>query len=613
MTSIRFLVPVVTRRYLSSPVVTCLFAVVLAGQGQTPPPPTIPPPVIPPVVVPTNPPTISRPVVPKTAGPATRSTDSLIIGQIVDTSGRPVPRAIVRLMGDRPIETVVADARGRFFFRNVPLGEMIVTAEKIGYFNGGYGQRRASGLPLPFSMPYGQTIANMRIELYRGGVITGAVADEAGEPVAGARVVALRRQFVSGEWKYAAADATDTDDKGAYRLFGLQPGEYVVTVPSADTALPARSATPVVAPPDAASPPSVFPTMYYPSTSQRILSQPIALRSGDVRYAVDFTLPIVRTRRVTGRLSGDSIAVVNQRIRIVPIDAGWAAPDPVAEATSELDGSFRLERVPSGQYQLLAGNVDAAIRNTTAPPPASAAPVPPAPPTFCARVDVVVDDDDIDLGGISMRPTSTVTGEIRLERPPAGQNAPAPPGRVALTIEPGGSGLSRATTLYAGSDNQFTISNLIPGDYFIRADQLPRGWFVKSMTSGATDALDAPVTVRGDDVSLAVTLTTRGTEVIGTVRDARMQFAIGATVIIVPMLADGRAIWTPNRIRETRTSTSGVFNVKGLPPGDYLVVAIDDATAEGWQDPRRLAALRPLASRFRLRDAETVSLVLTIK
>ncbi len=513
-------------------------------------------------------------------------------------------------MGDRLIETVVADAKGRFFFRSVPLGEVIVTAQKIGYFDGGYGQRRAGGLPLPFSIPFGQVMPNMKIELFRAAVITGWVNDGASEPAAGVRVVALRRQFVSGEWAYAAADSAVTDDQGFYRIFGLPPGEYLVTVPSADISMPSRSVTDLASP-DVTSPPSVFPTMFYVATDQRILALPVTLAAGDVRYAVNFALPLVRTRRVTGRLVGEPAAVGNQRISLMPVDAGWASPDEIATTESAPDGTFGFPRVPAGRYQLQAGNVSAAMRNAVRTAPGT--PDVDALATFWSRVEVTVEDDDVDLAEIEMHETASMSGTVRLERGPGNTDPVAPPDRVAIVIEPAGPGLSRAATLYAGTEGIFAISNLIPGSYFIRTGPLPRGWFVKSIDAGGQDALDDPVDVRGADTSLAVMLTMRGTEVIGTVRDARLQFAVGAAVIIVPVVADGRAIWTPNRIRETRTSMSGVFNVKGLPPGDYLVATIDDATAEGWQDPRRLAALRQSATRFTLKAGDTVSLVLKLR
>ena len=55
-----------------------------------------------------------------------------------------------------------------------------------------------------------------------------------------------------------------------------------------------------------------------------------------------------------------------------------------------------------------------------------------------------------------------------------------------------------------------------------------------------------------------------------------------------------------------------MFTLRGLPAGDYLVIALDDAVAEGWQDPARLAVLRNQATRITLRDAEQRALELRL-
>jgi hypothetical protein len=53
--------------------------------------------------------------------------------------------------------------------------------------------------------------------------------------------------------------------------------------------------------------------------------------------------------------------------------------------------------------------------------------------------------------------------------------------------------------------------------------------------------------------------------------------------------------------------------VDGLPPGDYLVVSIDDADAEGWQDPAVLARLRRLAVRVTVAAGDDKALDLELK
>jgi hypothetical protein len=506
---------------------------------------------------------------------------------------------------------------------------------------------------------------DVRIEIFRAGVITGLVADELGEPIPGSRVVAMRRQFSSGDWDYVEAGNDTTDDEGTYRIFGLKPGEYIVSTPSTSYSVPqamvnaigttgsagvgigavllsglpgdsarARAAaadsrigftsdgrdlvwTTGATPPDDDGAGGVYPVQFYPSTDHRILALPITIGSGDVRYAVNFHLPLVPARRVIGQLVGEPQAVANQVVRLMPHGAHSAPGDEAAVTVSEDDGTFTFVRVPRGRYLLEAGNWGSVIRSAAATMPDSSAEAS-MPKAFWASAQVDVDDADVALPTIPMRETVTVSGRVAFE-PDRGSAAArgspglANPDRIRMTIEPARPGLSPGAALRVTPESEFAATNVVPGEYFIRVGALPPGWFLKSITAGAAQLLDDPLDVgEGGVGSVVMTLTTRATEVIGTVRDARMQAAAGATVIILPATSRGEAVRTPNRTRETRASTSGVFIVTGLPPGDYVLVAIDDAAAEGWQDPRVTATLRTLATRITLRDAETRTLQLRL-
>src|SRR6185295_7450139 len=68
----------------------------------------------------------------------------------------------------------------------------------------------------------------------------GTVVDEIGEPAIGVEVRALRRVFASGRARYQASGATGTtDDRGTFRMPSLQPGDYIVVVPSTSASIPA--------------------------------------------------------------------------------------------------------------------------------------------------------------------------------------------------------------------------------------------------------------------------------------------------------------------------------------------------------------------------------------
>jgi hypothetical protein len=74
-------------------------------------------------------------------------------------------------------------------------------------------------------------------DLHRGGVITGRVVDEDGEALMRGNVSIQRYQYTQGNRQLAPAGGDITDDRGVYRVFGLPPGEYYVSVSAAGLGL----------------------------------------------------------------------------------------------------------------------------------------------------------------------------------------------------------------------------------------------------------------------------------------------------------------------------------------------------------------------------------------
>jgi hypothetical protein len=59
------------------------------------------------------------------------------------------------------------------------------------------------------------------------------------------------------------------------------------------------------------------------------------------------------------------------------------------------------------------------------------------------------------------------------------------------------------------------------------------------------------------------------------------------------------------------TTSDGAFSFNHLPPGDYRVIAIEDAESDDWQDPQVLAALATRATTLSIAPgdgAKTVNL-----
>lgn len=622
-----------------------------AGQGGIPPP-TINPPR-PPVVTGSPPLPPVGPTPPATYGQALRA--GTITGIVVDgTSGRGIAKAVLRLSGAAHM-TRVSDDRGRFTFTGVPLGDVTIAATKTGYFDGEYGKSRATGVGVPLTVA-GLAGSEIRINLFRAATISGFIVDEANEPVIGMRVVAMRRQFVGGQWRYVPGESDTTDDRGAYRVFGLMPGEYIVGVPSVQVTIPVSTieeigstgtvssgmAAMLQAAPGAMAGPAegvitaieqlrdgdhillsgrmmpplrdegarryAYPTLYYPAADVAILALPVTLDAGEVRFGLDFQLRPVPTARVSGAVVGPDGVVAGQVLRLFPAGADDGGPGTeTATTVSASDGTFTFLRVPEGRYVLEARNplsVLAPAAPSDQPPPVTLLPT----ETLWARREVAVDIDDVQDVIVTMQPGVTVLGRLEFdgpgERPGPGQLAGIP---ISLEPAPGTSGSPQP--LRVGASGGFGARGLAPGEYVVRLGRMPPGWYLKSMRGGDRDLTEEPLDATSEQASVVITFTSRATRIIGTVRDAGMQPTPGATILVMPA-GRGAAATTlnPNRTREIRSNSHGVFTLEGLPPGDYLIVGIDDAAAEGWQDARTLASLRSLATRISLTDGESKTL-----
>ena len=123
---------------------------------------------------------------------------------------------------------------------------------------------------------------------------------------------------------------------------------------------------------------------------------------------------------------------------------------------------------------------------------------------------------------------------------------------------------------------------------------------MQSVTLAGKDITDRVVDLQADATSLVVTYTDRPSKVSGTVNDARG--AASPTAVVLAFPVDPK-LWSgygasPRNLKSALTSRTGVYTFDHLPPGDYYVIAIDAADADGWQDPARLEALASQATRL---------------
>lgn len=148
-----------------------------------------------------------------------------ITGRVVNEKGQPFAnaRVSIRALGGDRGQSTLSDQDGKFEFSGL---------ERVNYQVGAWLSAYA---PLPRNRADTQS-TNVRVGdsvtlvLVKGGVITGTVTSQTGEPIVGVRVRARMIRdgdLLSGPYSQISMERT-TDDRGIYRIYGLAAGTYVV-------------------------------------------------------------------------------------------------------------------------------------------------------------------------------------------------------------------------------------------------------------------------------------------------------------------------------------------------------------------------------------------------
>jgi hypothetical protein len=493
----------------------------------------------------------------------------------------PVRRAQVRATSadTRSARLSTTDADGRFELRDLPAGRWTISATKGGFVTQQFGQRHPFESVEPVDLADGQRFT-ANFTLSRGSAITGRVSDEFGDPITGARVQVLRSQAQQGRRRLVpTANGAQTDDTGAFRVFGLAPGEYYVA--ASLQAAPADSST---------NPVSYAPT-YFPGTGNIADAQRITLTLGTEQSGINFVLQPVRAVRVSGTVVDSNGAPTQALLNLTPAgfgdDGGLQLGNPARVLP---DGSFTILNVVPGEYVLTVNGRP----NGNATPEVASMPV-------------TVGNDDLAGVSIATSKGGTIRGTIV-----ADNNAKVATTNIQVSVQalrPAPGNFQPRTQV--SSAGTFELNGLI-GAQVLRVDRLPDGWTVKSIRANGRDITDTALEFRGSEAAtVQVALTNRISEVSGAVK-ANGQPVTSASVVLFPEDA-AQWVFPSRRVRMVRVDQTGVFHAQSLPPGErYLAVAVDYLEQGEFQDPLFLERMRGRATAFSLTDGENKNVDLTL-
>jgi len=426
-------------------------------------------------------------------------------------SGRPLARTRISLEiiqggGASQHASLLSDSQGRFVFRSLAAGAYLLSARRAGYLTARYGQRRWDGAGAPIVLD-GDAHYFAEIRLQRLGVIAGHVLDENQVGLPGYAVYALQ----GAERPLRVAATAITDDRGAFRLVGLEPGAYYVRT----------------GPKQLEDGRGLLPTFYGQTTAvaqARLVAAELDRETG----GIDIEPLPGRLARLAGRVVGGLASVtlfseMGQR-----------------ELQVGLDGRFQFEELAPGPYQLLAVSSHRPLR------------------AAWQRVNLGEAGAEVTLE-LARLPELRVRCEAK-------DGQPVEPSRITVFLrrnEPPG---SEPIRLEGGQS-----AALIPGEYEAVALATPEYYIAGVRVPQRGSAPARLQALPGDSIELTVVVGSRPAGISGTILDAEDHPVAGATVFLRPadpyldvLLEGGRSV---------RSDQHGRYRFDGLPPGRYRLLA----------------------------------------
>jgi hypothetical protein len=240
-------------------------------------------------------------------------------GRVVeDHTGNPVVAAEirVRLVGAQRLSAdLETGSAGEFRAEDLAEGDYEIEVSK----------RNFTGLLVRVRVPVGA----LPLRLVRLGSISGRVTDAAGSPVR-ALVFALAEPAFGAHQRVTGSLGGISDSRGEYRLYNLPPGNYRLAASVSDPGSGERSVA-----------------MLYPSNSR---PRVFTIAGGAEFRGIDFALPAEEGAAVAGKVTGLT-AGLPASIALVPMEGATLA---VTRVRTNPEGAFRVERVPTGRYEVLA-------------------------------------------------------------------------------------------------------------------------------------------------------------------------------------------------------------------------------------------------------------------
>jgi hypothetical protein len=482
-------------------------------------------------------------------------------GRVVqETSGEGIRKVVVELRasggeGSEAKEySTATDGAGQFVFEGMAAGQYTISFARAGYV-----AAKMKAQDSIITVAAGQDVTGLVYKMQAAGVIAGKIVDADGDPVANANVWVTRAGKTGGGASEGEPGRASTNDLGEFRIANLRAGQYVVRAQ-------AVGAGPGPNPADKGKQKerAVYAITFYPGTLDEKQAGPVQVTPGGIATA-NFGMLVSGAFRVSGVVPGLGKATMTQLM--LSSKSGQGDQQRLGE-----DGKFEFPNVPPGTYTAQVLQMSIGGDGLT-----------PSMKMYAIHEPIVVSTADVT--GLVLQPDAggTVRGTFRAEGEEkvgwrelsayllsVGEEAEQ--SEAAMVFQMGGvvSGIGNVK-----EDGSFEIKNVPGGNYQLvvgSPTEKFRDYYTKSVMLGGRDVADTGFAMSGD-AELEVVISARGASIEGTVVDSKGEAVAQATVVTLP--SSGK-LGRPDAYQTARTDERGHFLVRGMNPGEFTVVAVEN-------------------------------------
>jgi Carboxypeptidase regulatory-like domain len=409
-------------------------------------------------------------------------------------------------------------------------------------------------------------IEGINFALVRGGVITGRITDADGRPLIQQQVgiyfdnAFTRTPQQPPQRQVYPAMSVQTDDRGIYRVFGLQAGRYKVASGRSDD-------IPMTGPSPAGR--ASYRQVFYPDVDEPDKAKVIEVSEGSEATDVDITLGrALQTFAAAGRVvDGErGLPVPNIRFGVTRI-VGQRTEFVNTLITSNVQGEFTIEGLIPGRYgiNLYPGQN-------------------PSNELRAEALNFEIIDSDVSGVVIKLVKGASVSGVVVIESEDKAVQARLSELQMrGYVVVPGGGVVSTSASSPIGPDGSFRLAGLGPGTLNINLGMQNRPFPPKGFTIARMER-DGVVAMRGIEIK-------DGEQVTG----VRVFLAYGNAVIRGVVRAENGPLPEGTRVTVSLTrpgerngpllrppivDARGRFLMEGIPAGTYELTTIIGITTQ---------------------------------